>query len=250
MKKALLVSSLFVATALVSQSALAEVKIRAGVASSTYSLSGDYITAKSTYSPTNFGLTFAADNGFYVDLALSNGTGKHDGWAYLDPAGAEQEFKREDAALIFGGSSLNPNTGIAGTVYIGVKTGTTTLGNEKLYQLGWTRISEKFETSGLVFGGGASFPIASGKAGMVGINLGLGLMSGKWSTTGDNRSAKANSTLGFSLGASYTFPFSSNFGVVVDGKYNNYRYNYGDTNNPFIVTEKITAVGASLYAKF
>ncbi len=36
MKKSLLISSMFIAAAFVSQSALAEVKVRAGVGSSTY----------------------------------------------------------------------------------------------------------------------------------------------------------------------------------------------------------------------
>jgi hypothetical protein len=69
---------MFVAAALVSQSALAEVKIRAGVGSSTYELSGDYITAKSTYNPSSIGLTFSSDtsaNAGYIDLSYSSGSG-------------------------------------------------------------------------------------------------------------------------------------------------------------------------------
>ncbi len=81
MKKSLLLSSLCIAAVFVSQTAQAEIKIRAGVASSTYTLGGDYVAAKSSYNPTNFGLTWAADNGMYIDVALSGGSGDHNGWA-------------------------------------------------------------------------------------------------------------------------------------------------------------------------
>lgn len=260
MKKLLLISSLFAVAALASQTAQAEVKLRAGVASSTYSLGGDYVEAKSSYTPKTLGLTFAADNGFYVDLAYSGGTGKHDGWAVANAptticggtgcgnvASPDEDFKRKDMALIFGGSMLNPNNGIAGTVYVGLKTGKTTLGAQNA-ALFWTE--ETFDTSGFVFGGGASFPIASGRAGSVGVNAGLGIMGAKWK---DNTgfSVKAKTAVGFSFGVNYTYPITSNFGVTVDYKGNAYGYTFGeDTSNPFKVNETISALGATLYAKF
>lgn len=236
---------MFVAAALASQSAFAEVKLRAGVATSTYELSGDYITAKSDYNPVNVGVTFAADNGLYVDLAVSGGTGTHDGWSSRGyPA---EEFKREDYALIVGGSHLNPDNGIAVTLYGGLKGGKTTLGAQNVPTVPW--YSETFETTGFVFGGGASFPIAQGRAGSVGVNLGLGIMSAKWKDdTGFD--VKSNTAFGGSFGASYTFPFTPSFGVVADYKYNSYSYNFGDTATPFTVKENISALGASLYVKF
>jgi hypothetical protein len=259
MKKTLLVSSLFVATALVSQSALAEVKIRAGGGSSTYELGGDYITAKSTYNPTALGITFSSDagtNAGYLDLSYSSGSGKHDGWAkYGTPS---ESFKRSDFALTGGVVFLNQNNGIAGNVYVGVKTGTTTLGANKAALIGpgpyttttaWTE--ETFETAGVIFGGGASFPIAGGRAGSVGVNVGLGIMGATWK---DNSAAgynvKADTAIGGSLGASYTFPFNSNFGVVADYKYHSYSYNFGTSANPFKVNERISTLSGYLYAKF
>lgn len=260
MKKSVLLSSMFIAAALVSQSALAEVKVRAGVAKSTYTLGGDYTHAKSDYNPTTFGLTFAADNGFYVDLALTSGKGKHDGWATahtLSPvctpwcnnvASPSEDFKRDDYALIVGGSHLNPDSGIAVTLYGGLKGGSTTLGAQNAQTIsGWTE--EKFDTAGIVFGGGASFPIAQGRAGSVGVNLGLGLMGATWK---DNAgfNVKAKTAVGVSFGASYTYPITSNFGVVADFKGNSYSYNFSDTNTPFTVSETISTLGASAYVKF
>lgn len=246
MKKSILMSSMFVAAVLVSQSALAEFKIRAGAASTSYELSGDYITAKSDYTPINVGLTYAADNGFYVDLAGSSGSGEHDGWGFGGyPA---EEFKREDYALIAGKSFLNQNNGIAGTFYGGLKNGKTTLGAQNVPFVAW--YSETFETTGVVFGGGVSFPIAQGSAGAVGVNLGVGVMTAKWKDdTGFD--VDSDTAVGGSFGVSYTFPFTSNFGIVADYKYNAYSYDFGgDTANPFTVKEKISALGASLYAKF
>lgn len=259
MKKSLLISGMFVAATLVSQSALAEVKIRAGAGASSYKLGGDYTGATSDYTSTNLGLTFAADNGFYVDLAGSSGSGKHDGWATANSptticggtscgntASADEDFKRNDYALIAGKSFLNPNNGIAVTFYGGYKGGTTTLGAQNAGLL-WTE--EKFDTQGLVFGGGASFPIAQGRAGAVGVNLGLGLMSAKW-TDNNGFSVKSKTAVGVSLGASYTYPITSNFGVIADYKANSYSYNFGDTANPFTVNETFSTLGGSLYVKF
>lgn len=264
MKKILLISGVCAMAALVSQTAQAEVKIRAGVAGSNYTLGGDYTAAKARYNPVNLGLTFAADNGMYVDLAVSGGSGKHDGWAKANSptticggtscgnlASPEEDFKRSDLALIFGGSKLNPNNGIAGTLYAGFKFGKTTLGAKNAFTpgTGWTE--ETFETGGIVFGGGASFPIAAGAGGAVGVNLGLGLMGATWkdnSTTPLN--IKAKTAAGVSFGANYTYPFTPNVGMVVDIKGNSYSYNFGETTNPFTVKETIGSAGVSLYAKF
>lgn len=261
MKKTILISSML-AAALASHSAFAEVKIRVGGGSSSYQLDGDYITAKSDYNPTSAGITFSSDTGAnagYVDLSYSGGSGKHDGWKkYGTPS---ESFKRSDFALTGGVVFLNQNNGIAGNVYVGLKTGTTTLGmnkaaliaNNLYYAANPTKAwsEETFETTGVIFGGGASFPIAGGRAGSVGVNVGLGIMGATWkdnSTAG--YSVKANTAVGGSLGASYTFPFSQNFGVTADLKYHSYNYKFGSSSNPFTVREKISNFGVSLYAKF
>jgi hypothetical protein len=262
MKKSLLITSMFIAAAFASQSAMAEIKLRVGKASSSYELGGDYVPAKSTYSPTNFGVTFSSDtstNGAYLDLGYSTGSGTHNGWATANArttacggvtcgnvASPNEEFKRSDFALTGGVVFLNPNNGIAGNVYIGLKTGSTTLGAAHA-AVAWTQ--ETFDTVGMIFGGGASFPVAGGRAGSVGVNVGLGIMGATWKdTTGYN--VKANSALGGSLGASYTFPFTPNFCVTADYKYHSYSYKFGTTAVPFTVSEKISTLGASLYAKF
>ncbi len=261
MKKSVLVSSLFVA-ALVSQPALAEVKVRVGKGTSTYELGGDYIKAKSTYSPAAVGVTFssegAATGAAYVDLSYSSGSGHHDGWAYIGtPA---ESFKRSDWAVTGGVVFLNQNNGIAGNVYLGLKGGTTTLGANKAALIAstltpWTATTawseETFETAGFVFGGGASFPVAGGRAGSVGVNAGLGIMGATWKDNSSRAfSSKAKTAVGGSIGANYTFPFTSNFGVVADYKYQSYSYKFGDTASPFTVDEKFSTLMGYLYVKF
>lgn len=263
MKKSLLISSLFVAAALVSQSALAEVKIRAGAGTSTYELGGDYTKAKSTYSPTAVGVTYSSDiasnSGWYVDASYASGTGHHNGWAAANAptticggtscgnvSSPSESFKRSDIAVTGGVVFLNQNNGIAGNIYVGIKTGSTTLGAQNA-GLAWTE--ETFDTAGVIFGGGASFPIAQGKAGSVGVNAGLGVMGAKWKdTTGFNVSA--NSAVGVSVGANYTFPITSHFGVTADYKYQSYSYKFGSTARPFTVDEKFSTLMGFLYVKF
>ena len=82
------------------------------------------------------------------------------------------------------------------------------------------------------------------------MNLGLGLMGAKWQdTTGFD--AKAKTAVGFSFGASYTYPITSSFGVTAEYKGNAYSYDLGKTGGaPFTVKETISSLGVSLYAKF
>ena len=249
MKKSLLLSSLCIAAVLVSQTAQAEVKIRAGTGTSTYTLSGDYGDATSKYTPISLGVTFAFDNGMYIDLAHTSGTGEHDGWAW---AGYPSEkFKRSETALTFGRSHVNENNGIAIGYYAGLKTGTTTLGaqNVPFFIASW--MEETLTTSGVVLGGGASFPIASGRGGAIGVNLGIGFMGTTWEDdTGWNQTS--DTAVGYSYGVSYTYPIIPNFGVTVDYKGNNYKYDFGNIlgKTAFTVNETITALGASVYVKF
>lgn len=264
MKKSLLVSGLFVATALVSQSALAEVKLRAGVASAAYELGGDYTKAKSTYNPTTVGVTFSGTDsaaGGYVDLSYTSGSGKHNGWATANAptticggtscgnvASPSEDFKRSDYALTGGAIFLNRDNGIAGNIYVGLKGGTTTLGAKNAGLL-WTE--ETMDQFGVVFGGGASFPIASGRAGSVGVNLGLGVMGATWKDS-TGWSAKSKTAVGFSFGANYTYPITSNFGVVADFKSQSYSYQFKFGNNTqyFKFNEGVTSLGLLAYVKF
>lgn len=251
MNKLLLISGIC-AAAVVSQAAQAEVKVRAGVASSTYSAefgntnspSAVYRnkTANSSYNATNIGLTWLLDNGLYFDLGTS-GSGSsatHDLWKTVNSQ--PQAFKRTDTAFIVGRAAVN-DSGRGTNFYAGIKTGESVLAAPA--SLGWTE--DKFAASGLVLGGGMSFPVGSGS---IGVNGGLGFLSATWK---DNAgfSAKADSAIGFSFGLSYTLPITTALGLVVDYKGNAYSYTFNSgATTEFTVVEKTGAVGLGLYAKF
>jgi hypothetical protein len=60
----------------------------------------------------------------------------------------------------------------------------------------------------------------------------------------------ADTAVGGSVGANYTFPFTSKFGVTVDYKYHSYSYNFGTSALPFTVRERISTLTGLIYAKF
>lgn len=253
MNKLLLISGIC-AAAVVSQVAQAEVKVRAGVAKSSYSAafgnsstpSAVYRnkTAISDYTAANIGLTYLLDNGLYFDLGTSSSVSSatHDLWATRTPI--PQSFKRTDTAFIVGKAGAFPN-GMGNNLYMGLKTGKSNLAAPA--SLGWTE--DIFTASGLVLGGGLSFPLGA-KGGSIGVNGGIGFMSATWTDTAGFY-AKADSALGASFGLSYTLPFTTAFGLVVDYKGNAYSYtfNSGKTTE-FTVDETTGALGLGLYAKF
>lgn len=248
MKKLLLLSSIFTAALFTAQSAMAEVRLRAGVASATYNLTGDYGKTEAKYHPISLNATYAFDNGMYIDVGYTGGSGTHDGWAPVSP---DEKFKRSDVALTFGASKLNQNNGLAGTVYVGLKTGKTELSAPAWYTSTGFSV-DKFTTSGLIFGGGISYPIAGGAGGTVGGNIGLGLMGNKWEDD-KGYSVKATGAFGGSIGVSYTYAFSDMAGVMADYKIQSYTYNFdnkGVAPDPYVVHEKINALGVSVYVKF
>lgn len=243
MKKLSLLLGLLVVSVLASQSAFAGVKVRAGISSTSYDLGGNYIKSKSSFKPVNFGVTYGLDGGVYVDLAMSSGSGNHDGWGGV--GSPTQPFKRSDWAMVVGKGNSNTGSGISTAFYVGYKSGTTTLGAPKP-PMPWSE--ETLTTSGAIFGGGVSYPISEGMAGTVGANFGLGLMGATWK---DNNgfNVKSKTATGLSFGLSYSYPITSTFGVVADYKYNSYKYTF-DGLSPFIVEEKTSALGATAYMNF
>lgn len=244
MKKSLWITSLFALAAMTSQSAVADVKLRGGVANTSYSAEFDGgvyngAVANADYQAKSFGITFSSADGLYLDLALSNGTGDHD----LYTAGP-QNFERSDAALIMGKANVNAD-GSAGTLYFGLKSGETILTARP--GLSWTK--DTMSAAGFVFGGGLSFPVG-GWGGSVGVNGGMGFMGATWEDDAVFY-AESDYAFGFSFGLSYTQPFNDSVGMVLDYKGNSYEYTFdAGTSSEFIVTEKTGAFGINLYAKF
>ena len=248
MKKTLILSSAFIAVAFTSQAAEAAVKFRAGAGSSTYELAGDYGTTKVDYTPITLGASYAFDNGMYIDLSYTGGSGKHDG--YILSGYPKQDFKRSDVTLAFGRAHVNESNGMALGYFAGLKSGTTTAGAP--IAMGFTE--ETLTTSGLIVGGGVSFPIASGRGGSVGVNLGVGLMGTTWE---DNATTyvwneTSDTSVGASFGLNYNYQFNSTVGVTVDYKTQSYKYDFGLLfGKPnFTIEEKISTLGATVNIGF
>lgn len=246
MSKLFLRTSMFAVAALFAQAAMADAgfKVRGGVASNNYDLevtcSGCTGKVTSKYTSTNLGLTYVTPIGLYFDLSGSTGSGDHDLYTTSQP------FKRTDQAFVVGMSGLGP-----ASVYVGYKSGTTDISAPPSLA---PFTKDTFTAKGLILGGGAGFPLGEGgRAGAIGVNAGIGLMKANWKEDGNfPLDINAKTAVGFSFGASYTYPITSNFGVTADVKYNSYSYDFSDSNGgaTFKIDEKITAIGASVYAKF
>jgi len=241
MNKSLLISSLSIVLAAVSTNTLADVKVRGGVASGNYEFKvtspfGGGIV-KSDYTPVTVGLTVIQDNGWYFDGSFATGGGEHDG---NDPAPKER-FNRTDLALVAGKNFAMSDSGTAGSFFVGLKSGSTTM--EYPAGIG----DDVFTASGVVIGGGLGFPIAGGSAGFFTANLGVGLMNGKYESPGFSSSTlKADNTVGTSFGLGYIYPISSQLGLAVDYKSNVYKYQFDIVGTNVDVDETINTIGATL----
>lgn len=187
-------------------------------------------TASSSYLETSLGLTATNNEGYFVAIAATQGSGKHD----LYKPAVDQAFKRGSAGLMVGmPASGNPNT----RYFLSV--GTATIEMAAIGQ-SWTQ--DTFASTGLGGGMDFLFPVA---VGTFGLNLEGGIKSAKW-TDDNGYSASSASAYGGSGRASYSYAFSKRAGVTVDAGMHFYNYKF----KAFTVNEKINSIGVSLFAKF
>ena len=254
--KLLLVSSVFVMPALLSQSALADIKVRAGNSSVNYSaemvLANKNFTRTEDFKGPLIGLTFIRDSGLYLDVSLPSGD-KEGKYPYITGGGTFPAPKsyRGDVAWVVGKAYVDEDSGLAKSIFIGYKTSRTEIDGP---QVSGTPAVYKFNTSGLVVGGGISKPLDIG--GSVGVNGGVGVMRMIWEESylnGTSTNSTSDLSYGYSLGASYTYPFSSAFGVTLDYKTQSYNLKFSSGSGPSLPTtivEKVSALGLSLYGQF
>lgn len=248
MKKNILMSVVFVLFAQTSLVALADVKVRGGVAPTTYKAEftnmGVFKMANSQYMSANLGMTYVFEDGVYLDVSGSGGSGTHDN--YVAIGARPQNFKRSDFALIAGKSDVS-SSGRNYAIFAGLKAGTTLLGAPKgLPGIPWSETS--FSEAGFVFGGGMSFPLDTGA---VGVSIGLGFMGAKFSNNDTGIINTSDSASSVSLGANYNYPISPVLGLLFDFKLNSYSANFTKPNSTtYTVKEGFSSLGASLTAKF
>lgn len=243
---------------LIMQDATADeiIKLRAGGSNNSYQLDFIPLTptasnpaltpfATTSYSGTNYGITFLLGESAYIDIAASSGTGTYNRPLYVGT------LQRNDTAFILG-MNAGSMSSVIGNFYFGYKGGETKLTPPTTAPNGSSNLN--FTAAGMVLGGGLGIPLAEGKAGLLGINLGLGVMGAKYTQQNIGFaafSATADTALGFNFGLLYTLPITKNIGITLDYKNTSYIYTFdsGKTTQSEI-DEKVTSTLASLYVKF
>jgi len=207
---------------------------------------GDYRnkTAKADYLAPTIGFTWVSPQRIYVDASYQTSlSADHDLWKSATPQ--EMDFSRSSYTVtggyvhvLSGGTTISGFGGLTG-------------GKSKLKAPGppsttWT---EDVFTSNGVFGGAAWGMPALG--GSISISGAIALMSGKW-TGDDGYLAEANSTVGFSVGAGYTYRITPALGVTADVKIQNYSYTFDPTGTApdYKVNENTRALGARVSYTF
>lgn len=224
-------------------------RLYAGVAPTTYKISFDQnspygsVTAKSSYTAVNAGLTWISPKGIYVDFAASQSlSAHHDLWNSV--TSEKQDFSH-DAYTLTGGYSHAFAQGASVSGFGGYTTSTTVLHAPRPPLL---FSKDTFDSQGIFVGAGAGVPALRGQfSGSVAIAG----MKGKWrDDNGFNNTA--DTTFGFSIGGAYTYPITPALGVTADLRYQQYKYNFGvvAATNAYTVTENITSLGVRLGYRF
>jgi len=225
-------------------------RLYAGVAPTTYKISFDQngpygsVTAKSSYTAANAGLTWISPKGIYVDLALQQSlSATHDLWNSV-PNTPPQDFSH-DSYTLTGGYSHAFARGASISGFGGYIVSNTQLNAPKPPLL---FSKDKFDGQGIFIGVGGGYPALGGQ---VSASLAIASMKGKWrDDNGFNNTA--DYTIGFSLGAGYTYKFSQAWGITGDIRSQQYKYNFGAYSalSQYSVKENITSLGVKVSYQF
>ena len=205
-------------------------RLYGGFAPTSYKISFDQnspygsVTAKSSYTAANVGLTWISPKGIYVDFAAQQSlSATHDLW---DSVSSQKQDFSHDTYTLTGGYSHAFAQGVSVSGFGGY-----TVSNSQ----------------GIFVGAGAGVPALRGQfSGSVAIAG----MKGKWKDdNGFNNTA--DTTFGFSLGGAYTYPITPALGITGDFRHQQYKYNFGIvTTAAYTVTEKIASLGVRLGYRF
>lgn len=228
-------------------------RLYAGLAPTTYKISFDQnspygsATAKSKYTAANAGLTWISSRGIYVDFALQQSlSATHDLWNFV-PNTPPQDFSH-DTYTLTGGYSHGFASGVSVSGFGGYTVSNTQLNAPKPP---FAFSKDKFDSQGIFIGVGVGYPALGGQ---ISGSVAIASMKGKWKDdNGFNNTA--DYTIGFSLGAGYTYKFSQAWGITGDIRSQQYKYDFGTytatTAQPaYTVKENITSLGVKLSYQF
>jgi hypothetical protein len=222
------------------------IRLRAGSGTGTYSVTSNFsvgsapntrrVEYDATYLAVPVGVTLITDGGLYVDLLHMSASGE----AEFDGTSEKPDFSRDDTTLTIGGRKGDFS------VYVGYKTG------EAVTEWPGDFDPDKLSTSGFIAG------LGWGKA--LGRNVftlggGVGVLSGRYrylapqspvDPDAQDNPLESDTTLGFSVGAGYTYVFASSFSVNADVKWQSYDYDFG----AFQLQEELANVTLNLQYTF
>jgi opacity protein-like surface antigen len=215
--------------------AIAEVnvRLRAGAGMGIYSVTSNLLTGgrlveyDADYVAVPFGVTLIMNNEFYVDLLHQTASGD----AKFDWSGQKPDFARDDTTLTLGARKGEFS------IYVAYKTGET----KTDWPTGFD--PDKLTASGFLAGFGWAKPFGSSA---LTLGAGVGVMSGKYAFATTSNPFESDTTIGFSVGAGYTYAFNSNFSLNADLKWQTYNYDFG----PFYIEENPSHLTLNLQYTF
>jgi opacity protein-like surface antigen len=153
------------------------------------------------------------DNGLYVDLLHQSASGD----AKFNWSSEKPSFTRDDTTLTIGGRKGSY------TVYVAYKTGQAKTDWPAGYQ------PDKLTATGFLAGFG--WVTSVGKSAFT-FGAGVGVMTGRYDYVASSTTAalESKTTIGYSLGAGYTFAFAENWSLNTDLKWQSYDYSFGSFN--------------------
>lgn len=203
------------------------VRLRAGVGTGTYSVTSNFLVGSgsttrrveydATYLAVPVGVTLITDSGLYVDLLHVSASGE----AEFSGTSQTPDFSRDDTTLTIGARKGDFS------LYMGYKTG------EAATDWPGDFDPDKLTTSGFIAGLG--WAKAFGRN-VFTLGGGVGVLSGRYrylapqspvESPNQDNPLESDTTLGFSLGAGYTYIFASGFSINADLKWQSYDYDFG-----------------------
>lgn len=195
-----------------------DIRLRAGAGYGNYSVESKIAKTGPTTRQINYdadyvgipvGLTFIADNDLYFDLLYQSSSGD----AKFDWTGESPKFSRDDTTLTIGARIESFS------VYMAYKSGESTTS----WPAGYS--SDTFAASGFLAGLGWAKPIGNGALTLSG---GVGIMEGtyKYTDDPDRNTLSSDITVGYSVGAGYTYSFGRHFSLSADLRWQSYDYTF------------------------
>ena len=216
-------------------SSVANADFRARVGFSDQSMdsvwSGGLVTAD--YSSTNYGLTYAFDNGYYLDYGTKLGEETDTNLRGNYPG---SEFSRDETTITLG-ASLGDGLSVFGGI------------TETEYSVPFFNFTEHLNSDGLFIGVGKSILLDTG---VLSLSLAYADLDMDLTYEGFNQTPFSFTGDGFSYSAAYVYPVNDQ--ISVNFEYRNQEYNYTSAGNqlsgPLDQDDTVSQLGINLLYSF